>query len=56
MSYSKRSLGERTIFIQIVIVLLRSPRNHLEDLKPLAQLVLEALKTIQPEGVIQIGL
>ena len=41
--------------IKYSIILIKTRTNRLEDLKPLAPLVLQALKTIQPGNVMQVG-
>ena len=40
--------------IDLAIILLRARSNRLEDLKPLAPLILEALQTIRPGDVLQL--
>jgi hypothetical protein len=42
--------------IKFAIILLRARSNRLEDLKPLAPLVLDALQRIRPGAVIQLHL
>ena len=42
--------------IRLAIVLLRARSNRLDDIKPLAPLVLDALETIQPGDVVQLAI